>query len=122
MAMTNGEGLGTQRVKTKSSKSPFINLRNKVLSIFFTLRCQGAMVVTIKPEHLLSASDYYYYTSVLNKESTESTTIPTTDSLHSNSSSTSTSTNRYEFLSRKAWTDLLLQVVKVSIDFTCFEW
>lgn len=80
------------------------------------------MVVNIKPEHLLNASDYHYYTTILNKE-TDKRTITPTNSLHSNSS-TSTSIIRFESLSRKAWTDLLLQIIKVRnlILIYVFEW
>ena len=53
------------------------------------------MIASIKPEHLLDSDDYHYYMTSQQKNTTYDG-------------------ESYELISRKAWTDLLLQILKVS--------
>ncbi|XP_057307230.1 cilia and flagella-associated protein 47-like isoform X2 [Hydractinia symbiolongicarpus] len=69
-------------------------------SLLTFLRCQGAMVASIKPEYLLDAEDYNYYQRT--KDSEEKHKF-------------NDSEVKFEMLSRKAWTDLLLQIIKVLV-------
>lgn len=60
------------------------------------------MVASIKPEYLLDAEDYSYYQRTKDSEKNHKF---------------NDSEGKFELLSRKAWTDLLLQIIKVSQHF-----
>ena len=59
------------------------------------------MVASIKPEHLLDSHDYYSFLKNKKKAS------------HARVSDESKNWNMFELLSRKAWTTVLLQIMKV---------
>jgi len=64
-------------------------------------------VSTISPENLLDLADYHFYANSL--------TNSTTKQQNTKDSPLENLTNGFEMKSRKAWTDLLLQVAKVTI-------
>ena len=61
------------------------------------------MVASIKPEHLLDSHDYYSF--LKNRKKTS----------RARESEESKNWNMYELLSRKAWTTVLLQIMKVCL-------
>ena len=85
----------------------FIN--NTILNFFYFPhhRCQGGMVSTILAHELLDVSDYSFYLNTMMKTPKE---IDGEECSKHVIKSTG-----FEMKSRKAWTDLLLQVVKVKV-------
>ena len=65
------------------------------------------MVASIKPEYLLDSHDYHYFVQSKKEKSAKNR--------RSSSKFLDPEEDKYELISRKAWTDLLLQITKVSI-------
>ena len=79
---------------------------------FVSYRCQGAMVSSIKPEFLLTNLDYDRWLNLEEQIEGFQSTSPIVDMKQSRENLLKEQ-ERYELISRRAWTDVLLQTIKV---------
>ena len=77
-------------------------------------RCQGACVASVKPEYLMDTKDYHLWKQIqaqfkieLEKkgDQTEADKVDTEEELED---------DVFEAVSKRAWTDILLQIYKVT--------
>lgn len=77
-----------------------------MVNLCFFFRCQGAIVASLQPEFLLDKDDFKRFVLIKREDMTKAGISVTFDSVERE-------LERYETCSKRAWTDLLLQIIKV---------
>ena len=85
----------------------------------FISRCQGASVASVKPEYLLEPRDYHLWKQMqkqlkmeLEKQGEDTTGLPDDEEEELEE-------DVFELVSKRAWTDVLLQLLKVDSNALC---